>query len=239
MRTDQRRRRQVEPREGRCHSEAARGRRHLPLTAHAKERYGELGRRVGDDLRARLALTADHRRHGVLQNSGLLRGDALELVAEEARVVIADRCDGREHGIDHVGGVVAAAHADLDHREIGRHAREGEIGRDRGDLEEGDRLFLVGLLALCQHGIEKVVVDQVTGDPDALVEAHQMRRGVDVDAIARRLGHGAHVGDQGTLAVGAGDMRPPAATSDGAIPLRPAGVGCAPAQGRSAWDAAA
>ena len=121
-------------------------------------------------------------------------------------MVVADRRDGRERGIDHVGGVVAPAHADLEHGEVGRHAREGEEGRHRRDLEEGDRLLAVGLFGLRQHVLEHVVADQLAGDADALVEAHQMRRGVDMDAIACRLGHGAQIGDQRALAVGAGDM---------------------------------
>ena len=101
-----------------------------------------------------LALAADHRGHGALQDAGLLGRDPFELVAEKAGVVVADRRDGREHGLDDVGGVEAPAHADLDQRQVGRHAREREIRRRRRDLEEGDRLFLVGLLALGQDLVE-------------------------------------------------------------------------------------
>ncbi len=42
--------------------------------------------------------------------------------------------------------------------------------------------------------------------PEALVEAHQMRRGVDVHALARGFQHGAQEGDGRALAVGAGDV---------------------------------
>ena len=73
---------------------------------------------------AHLALAADHRRHGALQDAGLLGGDALELVAEEAGVVVADRRDGREHRIDHVGGVAAG-------RPCRPRARRGRPGRAR------------------------------------------------------------------------------------------------------------
>ena len=41
---------------------------------------------------------------------------------------------------------------------------------------------------------------------DALVEAHQMRRGVDVHAQAGRFGNGAHGGNGRAFAVGAGDV---------------------------------
>ena len=44
------------------------------------------------------------------------------------------------------------------------------------------------------------------GELDALAEAHQMRRGVDVHALARRLQHGLEIGDGRALAVGAGDV---------------------------------
>ena len=58
--------------------------------------------------------------------------------------------------------------------------------------------------------IEFAVVDQVAlarrAEPEALVEAHQMRRGVDVHAQAGRFQDRAHERDGRALAVGAGDM---------------------------------
>ena len=44
------------------------------------------------------------------------------------------------------------------------------------------------------------------GERDALVEAHEMRRGVDVDALAGGLEHRLQVGGDRALAVGAGDV---------------------------------
>ena len=41
---------------------------------------------------------------------------------------------------------------------------------------------------------------------DALMEVDEMRRGVDMYALAERLGDGAGEGQEGALAVGAGDM---------------------------------
>ena len=206
MRADQRRRGQIEGQQVAFVAEARGLRRHLPLAPHAEQRRREPGRLGLDDLGTDLALAADHRGGRALQDTRLLPGDALELVAQESGVVVADRRDGRESRFDHVGAVEAAAHADLDDAKVGRHARESEIGQRRGDVEEGDRRVAVGLLALGQHLVELVIVDQSAGNADALVEAHEMGRGVDVDAVARRLGHGAQMGDQRALAVGAGDV---------------------------------
>ena len=111
-------------------------------------------------------------------------------------MVVTDRRDRRQDGLDHVGAVVAPAHADLDDAEIGRHAGEGQERQRRGDVEEGDRRVAVRLLALGQHLVEFMIVDQPAGDADALVETYEMRRRVDMDAIASSLGHGAQVSDQ-------------------------------------------
>ena len=62
-----------------------------------------------------------------------------------------------------------------------------------------------GLAALEQRG-ERVLVDQAAGEADALVEAGEVRRGVDVDAGAAGLEAGAQRGDDRALAVGAGDV---------------------------------
>ena len=57
---------------------------------------------------------------------------------------------------------------------------------------------------------EFVLVDEAAaarlGEPDALVEADEMRRGVDMDALAGGLEHGAHERGGRALAVGAGDV---------------------------------
>jgi hypothetical protein len=65
---------------------------------------------------------------------------------------------------------------------------------------------VIGALAFLQRFGERRVGHQRAGDPEALVEAHQVRRGIDVDAAAARLQHRAHEGDGGALAVGAGDV---------------------------------
>jgi hypothetical protein len=56
-------------------------------------------------------------------------------------------------------------------------------------------------------GASPLAVSQASSSAtDALVKAHQMRRGVDLDPLSRRLQHGAQEGERRALAVGAGDM---------------------------------
>ncbi len=150
---------------------------------------------------------ADHGANAGLQDAGLFAGDRRDCVAEEGLVVERDRGDrGHRRARDHVGRVEPAAEPGLEQHDIGRDAREGEEGRRRGDLEIGDRRALIGPLALLQHVEQRVLVDQPSGQPDPLVKAHEMRRGVDMGAVAGGFGAGAHRRDGRTLAVGAGDM---------------------------------
>jgi hypothetical protein len=130
-----------------------------------------------------------------------------ERIAEELHVIERDRHDdGGQRRRDHVGGVEFAAKAGLQQQDVGLHAREDEEGGDRRDLEEGDRIAAIGALAFFDQIDQRLLFDQRAGDADALMEAHQVRRGIDMHALTRRLQHGAQVGDDRTLAVGAGDM---------------------------------
>ena len=110
----------------------------------------------------------------------------------------------------HVGGVEAAAEADLQQQHVGRALGEEVEGGGRCHLEEGDGRPVVDPLAMLQRGGELGLVHEAAAafgaEPDALVEAHEMGRGVDVDALAGRLQHRAHEGDGGALAVGAADV---------------------------------
>ena len=60
--------------------------------------------------------------------------------------------------------------------------------------------------AFLQQREQRLFLDQLAGEADALVEAHEMGRDIGMHAIAGRLQHGAQIGDDGALAVGAGDM---------------------------------
>ena len=51
------------------------------------------------------------------------------------------------------------------------------------------------------------VVDQAPGNTDALVEANEMRAGIDMDVMAGRLDCGAEKGAGRSLAVGAGHVK--------------------------------
>ena len=64
----------------------------------------------------------------------------------------------------------------------------------------------IHLFNVFQRARRAPVRHELAGDADALVEAHQMRRGIDVHALPRRLGHRAQEGTGAALAVGAGDM---------------------------------
>ena len=95
-------------------------------------------------------------------------------------------------------------------QQIGRRLGEGEEGRGGGDLEQGDQLAGIGGLgageAIHQHRFADGRRAIGAGKHDALMEVDEMRRGVDMHALAQRLRHGADEGDQRALAVGAGDM---------------------------------
>ena len=79
--------------------------------------------------------------------------------------------------------------------------------RDGGDhLEHGDRGTVIHLFDMFQRISQRRVRNQLSGNPDALVEAHQVRRGIHVHAQPCCLRHGADESAGATLAVGAGDM---------------------------------
>ena len=146
-------------------------------------------------------------RHARLGDAGLLGGDRLEPGAEEELVVEAELGDAADGGRgDDVGGVEPAAEADLDDAGVGRRARESEEGGRGGRLEEADLDPVRGVERLREQVGERFVLDQLAGEPDALVEADEMRAGIDVGREAGRLDRGAQEGAGRALAVGAGDM---------------------------------
>ena len=136
-------------------------------------------------------------------------------------MIDGDRGDGRgERPLDHVGGVEPAAQAGLQQREIGRRLGEGLEGKRGGDLEKRDGRFAVRRFAIVDELQEARVVDQAARHADALVEAHEVRRGIDVHPPARGFGDGAQEGQHRALAVGAGDMDHRRQTALGMIQLR-------------------
>ena len=61
-------------------------------------------------------------------------------------------------------------------------------------------------LALLEEIDQPLLLDQPAGEADALVEADEMGRGVDMHRSARRLEDRPQIGQDRALAVGAGDM---------------------------------
>jgi hypothetical protein len=107
---------------------------------------------------------------------------------------------------DHVGRIEPAAESGFEQQDVGRLAREAEEGGRGGDLEIGDRGPAVGRLASLEQRGQVGFGDRAAGQADALVKAHQVRRGVDLHALAGCLQHGAQEGERRALAVGAGDV---------------------------------
>ena len=107
---------------------------------------------------------------------------------------------------DHIGGVETAAQADFEQQIIGRGPAEEQEGGRGGDLEHGDRLPRIDTLAFVERRLEPRVVDEFAGEANALIEAHEMWRGVDMHALPRRFQDRPHECDGRALAVGSCDM---------------------------------
>ncbi len=152
------------------------------------------------------------RRHPRLENAGLLPRDLAYGIAEVLGVVERDRRDhAGQRVLDHIGRVQPSAQPDLEQEHIRRVARKKHEPGGGRDLEHGDGRAGIGALAFGQRFAELLVRGEASFMPGfaeakALVEAHEMRRGVDVHGEPRRLQDRAHEGDGGALAVGAGDM---------------------------------
>ncbi len=162
------------------------------------------GHRLGGLLRA-------NHWHAALDDPCLLAGDRRQRVAEKFAVVHADRRDhARERRVDHVGGVEPPAEADFQQHHIGRMLREQRKGRRGFDFKNRDRRAGIDLLAMFERRAQFVVVDENAAagpaEPEAFVDPHQVRRGVGVDAQARRFQNRPQVSDRRALAVGAGDV---------------------------------
>ncbi len=156
-------------------------------------------------------LQRDDAGRAALEDAGLLAGDLGDVVAEILGMVHGDgRHDGRKRLLDDVGGVEASAEAHFEQQDMGRVLGEQQEGGRRGDLEDGDRRAGIRLLAAAERVDQRRLRHEASAagraEPDALVEPHQMGRGVDVDRKARRFQDRAHEGDGRALAVRARHM---------------------------------
>ena len=64
----------------------------------------------------------------------------------------------------------------------------------------------VGELAFFQQGGQGRLLDQLAAKADPFMEAHKVRRGIDVHPLAGGFQHGPQIGNDRALAVGAGDV---------------------------------
>ena len=126
-----------------------------------------------------------------------------------AEVLLVIEVDGREHGhgrAPHRGGVVAAAEADLEDRDV--HPLAGEVV----ERQRGGRLEHAGVQARHQraerlHAVDhRVLGDRLAVHANALAERDEMGRGVETHAPAVGLEHRGQHGGHRALAVGAADL---------------------------------
>ena len=154
-------------------------------------------------------LRVEHTVAAVLDDAGLRVGDLLHRIAEHLHVVEPDVDDDRRLGRrDDVGGIELAAQADFEHYDVARMARK-ILHRDAGDQLEFGRVFVEGVGQRLDAGRDLgqlAVGNGFVVDLHPLVEANDVRRGVQPRAVARGAEHvGQHRGGR-SLAVRAGDV---------------------------------
>lgn len=151
-----------------------------------------------------------------VDDPGLFGRDLLDGVAEEVLVVDADGRDDRDVGLDDIGRVPGAAHADLDDGHVDRRVREGRVGERDEHLEVGHPRPTVG----DRPGVDRVdegsdvgprveeglAGDQLAADGDPLADVLQVRRGEAPRLQARLPQHRLDDPRRRRLAVGPGDV---------------------------------
>ena len=179
----------------------------MPFLRRGKQRRAHLLRGLLDHrLRFGLLLGRNHR-HAALDDTGLFASNLDERIAEEFGMIHADRRDdARERRVHDVGGIESAAEADLKQNDVGNMLREQHESSGSFDLQQRDWRTVIGALTLGKRILELLIGREHARDAKPLVDAHEMRRGVDVDAQARRLTDRAQESNGRTLAVGAGNV---------------------------------
>ena len=147
------------------------------------------------------------------EDAGFFAGDFADGVAEVVLVIKGDVGDDREQGLDDVGSVEAASEAHFEDGDADFLLAEVEEGQGGEGFEEawmvreggfGDETA-GGVVDVEVEAGEVVVGDGGAVDPDALVDAGEVRGGVEGGAVA---GGGEDAGERGggrALAVGSGD----------------------------------
>ena len=112
--------------------------------------------------------------------------------------------------IDDIGGIEPSTHPHFEQEHIRAAACEQQEPGRRGDFEYGDGCARIDAFTFGERLAELFVRSEPSfalgTEAKALVEAYQMRRGIDVHPQPCRLQDGAHEGDGRALAVGASDM---------------------------------
>jgi len=138
-----------------------------------------------DHRRGFRAQPAHHDRSGRFDDPRLLRGDRLQGVAEDFRVVEADGRDDRGEGMsDHVRRVQSTAEADLEHGSPNSRVSKCEERDQRRHLEEGE--IEMTSHRVVQQANDARVVDHFAIDLDALVVPMEVRTAVETRGDSSR-----------------------------------------------------
>ena len=135
-----------------------------------------------EQARGRRAIR-DHRGRGAPHDSRLLSADRFAVVAEPILMIEVDAHDQRAVGIYCIDRIQAAAHANLQNRDVGFATREVEQRRDRGRLEIRQSHGAERVLDAAEK-IDELLVGRVLAvEPDTLVESPQVRRRKRTDIV--------------------------------------------------------
>ncbi len=155
----------------------------------------------------------DHRCPG-LDDARFFPGDGLHCVPEHRGVLKANVGNDTDVGLNHVGGVEAAAQARLQHHQVGRLRGKVKKGEDGDHLELG-RLpqlgFATDLLYQRAHPLRQPHQfrrsDFLPVDRHAVGKGHQVGRSVQPDPVPGGLENARRHHRRRTFAVGAGQMQ--------------------------------
>ncbi len=187
----------------------------IPCRAAREQRRADAGGDGGDRVGHHGAIgLGDERRAGLgdarfLPRDACMRVGGGRVLGDEEELLVVDSQSGdaaRGGRGEHVGCIEPSAEPDLDDAGIGGGARKGEEGGGGRRLEKARRDILAAVEHLGEQRRERGVGDQAAGNADPLVETHEMRAGIGVDALAVGFEHRAQEGDGRALAVGPRDM---------------------------------
>ena len=147
-------------------------------------------------------------------DAGLLARDLGDGVAEIFLMIERDVGNHRDQRLDDVGRVQPAAHADFEHRNLDADAGEVFECHHGQHLEEaGMPRQLAGAQKLLRRALDAIVnrAELDIGDgfavhPNALVDAHQMRRAVERGLVSRNPQNRRQRRRRRAFAVGSGDQ---------------------------------